>query len=969
MLGEVGKERPTLARYEVLGRLAAGGMGEVWLARAAGPAGFEKQIVLKTIRGDAANEAVTQMFLREARVAALLNHPNCVQVFDLGEEGGTYFIAMEYIDGFSLARVMKRAVETEHAMPIEIAVRILIDAAAGLGYAHALKDNAAQPLSLVHRDVSLENILITFAGQTKIVDFGIAKAAIAIAGERTETGLLKGKYAYMAPEYLRSEPIDGRADLFALGVVGFRLLARERPFRGETDAHVMAAILGSARAPRVRSIRPELPEALDDVVAKLLAKDPAERFDSARAVQAALVEAVPAAADVNTVAAFMETLWGEDDHDRVAVRRLMAGEVSGSRPALTPTPPSFGAPGAWHAAATMPLGSAPLRASTSAETILGPAPTAVDAPAPKSRRRALAISASTAVALAAAGGVYFALARGDHGAEDTAPPPLVVSRAPAPAPGADHARVAVLPFTSEGVPVPPDYIVAGLRDGLVVTLSQLGEIALASTRVTDEAADQPVPALARRLGVTAIVSGRVSVSGDHVSLALALVDGASGKQIWTHREEGMVADVLTLEDRVARDVIAGLGIQPGPDELARTLVHPTENVEAYDLYLQGRRASRDVTDAASMLAAITLYERALAKDPRFAFAYAGIAEDDMRMYERTKLPVWSTRALSAAQQAAQLDDHSAEVHSALGFVYRRTGRTAAAVAELRRATELEPSSDEAYRHLGNAYADAGKSTEAIAAYRKAIAVNPYFWANYGALSEIYGSSGEIDQAIETADKMAKLAPDEPYAWNGLGEAYERSGRRDEAVAAFEKALALKPTPEAYGNLAFSYGQVGKFSDAVATFEKAVAQRPHDAHLLGGLADAYWWQGAREANALYDRAIAAGLDELKVNPRDAGVRSALATWYAKRGDAAHAAAMSARARAIDKVNKDYLYNDAIVEMCAHHYERAFARLDDALAGGYTASWVAHDPDLRAIYDDPRFAALLAKYAHVPTTTRK
>ena len=167
---------PKLARYEILGRLATGGMAEVWLARTVGIAGFEKLVVLKTILPALAESTqFVSMFVNEARLAAMLSHPNCIQIFDLGQEGSCLYIAMEYLEGFSLARVLKRARVKNVPIGERLIARIIMDAASGLDYAHRLKDREGNPVSLVHRDVSPDNLLIGFSGQVKVVDFGIAQ--------------------------------------------------------------------------------------------------------------------------------------------------------------------------------------------------------------------------------------------------------------------------------------------------------------------------------------------------------------------------------------------------------------------------------------------------------------------------------------------------------------------------------------------------------------------------------------------------------------------------------------------------------------------------------------------------------------------------------------------------------------------------------------------------------------------------
>src|SRR5438552_5671450 len=218
-----------IGKYKLLRLIASGGMAEVYLARQAGAAGFEKLVCLKRILPHLARDRqFVEMFLNEARLAARLDHPNIVSIYDLGEANGNYFIAMEFIDGPSLRAVHKLSAERNELLPIPEICKIISMAAGGLQYAHDLADDKGEPLHLVHRDISPDNLLVHRNGSAKVVDFGIAKAAN--SSSQTRTGTLKGKVAYMPPEQLRGEQLDRRTDVFALGVVLYELLTGKRPW-------------------------------------------------------------------------------------------------------------------------------------------------------------------------------------------------------------------------------------------------------------------------------------------------------------------------------------------------------------------------------------------------------------------------------------------------------------------------------------------------------------------------------------------------------------------------------------------------------------------------------------------------------------------------------------------------------------------------------------------------------------------
>ncbi|AKQ67578.1 Serine/threonine-protein kinase pkn6 [Myxococcus hansupus] len=271
-----------IGKYQLVRKLASGGMAEVFLAKAAGPRGFEKTLVLKRILPHLAEDpAFVEMFLGEARLAAQLEHPNIVQIFDFGEAEGSFFLAMELIDGPNLRKLVKRA--AEEALPPAFCAKVIAFAAEGLAYAHEFRDvETGEPLGLIHRDVSPDNILVSRQGAVKVVDFGIAK--VAGQGHRTLTGVVKGKVAYMPPEQLQAKGMDRRVDVYALGVVLYELLTGKRPFDATTDVSVMQAILFESFIP-VAQRRPDVPVALQQVLDKALAKDRERRYPDCRALQ------------------------------------------------------------------------------------------------------------------------------------------------------------------------------------------------------------------------------------------------------------------------------------------------------------------------------------------------------------------------------------------------------------------------------------------------------------------------------------------------------------------------------------------------------------------------------------------------------------------------------------------------------------------------------------------------------------
>ncbi len=273
-------------RYRLLRKIATGGMAQLYLASMTGAADFQKFCVIKKILPHLAEQQrFVDMFLDEARIAAGLNHPNIVSIFDLGQVGHAYFIAMEYIAGEDLAHISARVKKAEQLIPIELCARIAANICAGLHYAHEQCDPAGKPLNIVHRDVSPQNILLTYEGQVKIVDFGIAKAANKVA--HTRTGAIMGKAAYMSPEQCLGQALDRRSDVFAVGVLLHELLTIQRLFKRHSELMTLRAIT-EEDAPSVRSIRPEVPEVLDEIVATALQRDKDKRYASCLEMRSAL---------------------------------------------------------------------------------------------------------------------------------------------------------------------------------------------------------------------------------------------------------------------------------------------------------------------------------------------------------------------------------------------------------------------------------------------------------------------------------------------------------------------------------------------------------------------------------------------------------------------------------------------------------------------------------------------------------
>ena len=334
----------TLGRYELLVPIAKGGMAQVWAARLRGSRGFQKIFAIKTIlAGTIDDSRMERMFLQEATLASQIHHPNVVTTIELGEDEGILYLVMEWVDGESLKFIMSRAAQRGN-LPLPIAVNLIGQACKGLHAAHDLRDESGSPIGVVHRDVSAQNVLVTYSGNAKLVDFGIAKATASSAGV-TQAGEIKGKFAYMAPEQVTGDVVDRRTDIFGMGVILYLLTTGRHPFKGVHTAETLQNIC-SKRPPRApTSIIPGYPPELEAVVLTSLAKDPNDRWATANDMLSALERAMPQSLDGSfevQVADYMNELLGDRVRERRMQLRVAQEQADRARPDGLSSPGSYG---------------------------------------------------------------------------------------------------------------------------------------------------------------------------------------------------------------------------------------------------------------------------------------------------------------------------------------------------------------------------------------------------------------------------------------------------------------------------------------------------------------------------------------------------------------------------------------------------------------------------------------------------
>ncbi|HLK36589.1 MAG TPA: serine/threonine-protein kinase [Polyangiaceae bacterium] len=323
---------PEIGKYHLIAELARGGMGNVYLAALCGPADFQKLLVVKELKPELCDDpAYVTMFLEEARLAARLVHPNIVQMNEVGSEGGRYHMTMEYLDGRSLARVVRRCAR-EGGLPVGAHLRVLCDCLLGLHYAHELRGLDGEPLGVVHRDVSPLNVMVTFDGQAKLLDFGIAKAAD--SSLETQAGVLKGRIAYMAPEQACGAKVDRRADVYSMGVMLWEAAAGRRLWQDMSEVEILRRVLHEG-PPRLRDVAPGAPADLDAICARATARDRGDRYPTAAEFLGALERHLARRRDAMTVrqiGEYIGVIFAEERHQMAQlIEERLARAATGPR--------------------------------------------------------------------------------------------------------------------------------------------------------------------------------------------------------------------------------------------------------------------------------------------------------------------------------------------------------------------------------------------------------------------------------------------------------------------------------------------------------------------------------------------------------------------------------------------------------------------------------------------------------------
>ncbi|HEU4386369.1 MAG TPA: protein kinase, partial [Blastocatellia bacterium] len=710
-------------------KLGSGGMGEVYLAR---DSRLGRNVAIKLLDrrliGDSGSRT---RFLREARLASALDHPNICSIHEIGESSGHLFIAMQYIEGETLKEVIG-----SHPLTLDCLLSISLQVSNALAAAHAQ--------GIIHRDIKSSNIIVTPGGQAKVLDFGLAKLLEREGDESelTHAGAVLGTPTYMSPEQARGEPADHRSDIFSLGVVMYEMATGRTPFKSKSGAETMNAVINQPHAP-VEELNKEVPSELCALIDRALAKKADGRFQSI----------------------------GDMKNELRRVAQIVGlQKYNSSDPLMVPCVP--------------------------------PPPSGRWARTRGSLTRLWQVTALCLLVFIVAGIAYLIFFR----------------RATSLSAGDKKAigSIAVLPFVNANAEPDAEYLAEGIPESIINNLSQLPNLKVMSRNSVFRLRGQDAQEVGQKLGVQAVLTGTVVQRGDALTISIELVDAGDNSHLWGQQYNHRLADVFAIQEEMAKQIVEKLRLKLTGAERQQLAKRPTENLKAFQYYMQGRAYAQRSTRE-DLLAAIRYYEKAIEEDRSYALAHTGLADAYAFLGARGYIaPIEGRRKTEeAARLALSLDENLAEAHVALGqsYVLFAPQDFPLGDRELLRAMALSPSLAAAHQYLGTSFARQGRldeSSEEILNARELDPLSPII-ARQAALS--YYLKRDYARALKLLREANELGPALNTTWEiGI---YIQNGLFQETRAELEKAKhERKNDPVLIYSAGMVYAAQGKRAEAL-----------------------------------------------------------------------------------------------------------------------------------------------------------
>ena len=827
-------------------------MGVVWLAE---DTRLNRKVALKTVKSAEADTTEgRQRLMREARAAAALNHPHIATVHDVLDADGKVIVVFEHVEGDTLAARLQSG-----PLTVAEAVEIAWQLADALAAAHAQ--------GVIHRDLKPSNVVLGPDGRAKVLDLGIARLVPAghdmhASAPGTIGGGLVGTPGYAAPEQYLSRNVDGRADLYALGVILYEMIAGKRPFPGNDAVALATSVLRDA-APKLTSST-NVPPRLETLVARLLERDPAKRPASGDEV---LVELSPL--------------------------RDMESSPLARRTALL-------------------------------------------------RRR---IPRRTMVAAAATMAILLAL--------------ILRLQWNATRPGPASPVVAVLPLVNMSGDSANDYLGAGLAESLITSLASAPSVTVLSRSAVEESRQQNPDraSFVRALDASFVVTGSVQEVANRLRVTLNL-ERPDASVAWGRTVEGPTRDLFTLQSQLASLLADALNEQAPSDERAEPAAPSTSSEPAQLAYWKAR-AHFDRRDlAGSIQAALKEFENAIALDPKFAIAYAGLAEAQWSMYVQTNDKQWAQRAVESTQTAVTLEPDRPSVLYTAAQTYYRGGQYDQALKEVERALALQPTYEDAIRLHATVLMRQARIDEGLAEFNRVAGIRPNSVSLYTDMGLALYNASRFEEALRSFEKAIALSPSSSVSLARAGAASQMLGDNTKALEFYERANAIQPRAETFSSMGTIYYSLGDYAKAAAAYEGALLIRPLGATTHRNLGDAYARLG-RKADAVraYRQAVALAEGEVSVSPGDARAIARLAVYQAKAGDDAAARRSLAAAEKLAPADEQVKLRAAVVHALAGRTTAALDAIERAMAGGIAARAIATEEDFESLRPLPRFAAMV------------